>query len=109
VRTHDSQGTAALVYAVGTGNLKVVTLLLDRGADAHASGKKDEAALGEALSLTGFTPLHRAVQKGHVDAATRLIASGADANAAATDGTTALDLASNDREMEALIRRHAKN
>ena len=219
VRVHDSQGTAALVYAVGTGNFKVVTLLLDRGAAAHASGKKDDAALGDGLSgaasagyvdiaallmdrgadvnwryigpqrervewqalplamalgsvgrsadnptmarrreialaliahgadvnarnesgetllhaaaaggdmaaielllshgatvagrdRAGFTPLHRAVQKGHVDAATRLIASGADVNAVATDGTTALALASNDREMEALIRRHAKN
>jgi ankyrin repeat protein len=216
VRARDSQGTPALAYATGTGNRRVVALLLDRGAGADASGKKDQVALGVALSgaayegyveiaalliergadvnwrfpgpqriewralplasaLTvarsvseprmarrrevalallahgadvnarneseetllhaaaidgdmaaielllshgadvaardraGFTPLHRAIQKGHVDATTRLIASGADANAVTTGGTTALDLASGDREMEALVRRHAKH
>jgi ankyrin repeat protein len=210
VRTRDSQGNAALGYAAGTGNRRIVALLLDRGAG------KDHAALGEALSCAayggyvdvavllidrgadvnwryagplplewralplavaltvarsreeprmvrrrevalallahgadvgarneagetllhaavidgdmaavelllshgaavaardraGFTPLHRAVQHGHVDAATRLIASGADVDAVATDGTTTLALASSDREMEALIRRHAKH
>ena len=214
VHARDSQGTAALSYAAGTGNLRIVTLLLQRGADKLGSAK-DDAALGQALSSAaggghvevaallidrgadvnwryrgplrtdwqamplatalvaarsadkptiarrqevalallahgadvnarnqawqtllhaaatdgdmpaielllshgadtaavdhdGFTPLHRAVREGHLDAAARLIAAGADAATPAADGTTTLALASNDREMEALIRRHAK-
>jgi hypothetical protein len=218
VQARDQQGTSALVYAAGTGNAEIITLLLDRGAGRLASGN-DAAALGGALSSSalmghvevarvliargadvnwryggplplewqslplasalltverssdrarmagrreiagmllahgadanarelrrepgetllhavaadgdlgalellmshgadvaardhdGFTPLHRAAQQGRIDIAARLIAAGADANAAATDGTTALELASGDREMEALIRHHAK-
>jgi ankyrin repeat protein len=216
VHAPDRQGTAALAYAAGTGNRCVVALLLDYGAGTDGAGKKDEVALGDALSgaayqgyveiaallidrgadvnwrfrgwqplewralplaaaLTvarsaneptmarrrevalallahgadvnarneseetllhaaaidgdmaglelllshgaavaardraGFTPLHRAVQNAHVAAATRLIAAGADPSAVTTGGTTALALASGDGEMEALIRRHAKN
>ena len=72
VRAHDSQGVAALVWAVGTGNLKVVRLLLDRGADAHASGKKDDAALGGGLN--------GAAGGGYADIAALLIDRGADVN-----------------------------
>jgi ankyrin repeat protein len=91
------QGETLLHAAAADGDLAAIELLLSHRATAAA---RDHA---------GFTPLYRAVQTGHVEAAARLLASGADANAAATDGTTALDLASNDREMEVLIRGHAKN
>jgi ankyrin repeat protein len=71
VHARDLQGTSALEYAVGTGNAKVITLLLDRGAGRLPAGN-DEAALGGALSSSAYM--------GHVDVAQILIARGADVN-----------------------------
>ncbi|HEX9368265.1 MAG TPA: ankyrin repeat domain-containing protein, partial [Vicinamibacterales bacterium] len=86
-----------LLHAAATaGDMPVIELLLSHGADIAP------------MDHDGFTPLHRAVQQGHLDAAARLIEAGADATTPAADGTTTLALASKDREMEALIRRHAK-
>ncbi|HEX9365367.1 MAG TPA: ankyrin repeat domain-containing protein, partial [Vicinamibacterales bacterium] len=39
VHARDSHGTAALVYAAGTGNLRIVTLLLQRGADKRGAAR----------------------------------------------------------------------
>ncbi|KAK4151622.1 ankyrin repeat-containing domain protein [Chaetomidium leptoderma] len=71
-----------LGYAAAVGNIAVIQLLLERGAEIEQRGK------------TGWTPLHRAVKYGHSDAVEALLARGADAAATWKEpGLTALDLA----------------
>src|SRR3954471_9932356 len=80
--TRDNMGATALHDAVWTGNVPLVRLLLDHGADPnipHAEG----------LS----TPLHYAAIKGHAGIAVMLLDHGADIKVADRSGSTALHLA----------------
>jgi ankyrin repeat protein len=90
-------GETMLHRAAFEGDLAAVDLLMSHGASIAAR------------DVSGFTPLHRAAQAGRFDVAARLLALGADGRAAAADGTTPLTLAAGDSQMEALIRRHAKD
>ncbi|HLY78003.1 MAG TPA: ankyrin repeat domain-containing protein [Caulobacteraceae bacterium] len=58
----------ALLAAAGFGDAEAVRLLLELGADAHASDAE------------GITPLHRAVQSGSLAAVDHLLTAGADPN-----------------------------
>ena len=97
--------------------LRVVSLLLDAGADvdlrdrqgrtllhvvaAHGDLKAAELLLsrGAAINVVdaqGSTPLHLAVREGHAAVAAQLLDRGADVRVKAGDGTTPLDLAARD-------------
>jgi len=73
---------------------EVIDLLVTAGAkvEVHASGLGD------------FTPLMLAVFAGNVFVAKKLIECGADVNAQARDGRTALDRATGNAELQALLR-----
>jgi ankyrin repeat protein len=97
VNARNQTGETQLHRAAFEGDLAAVDLLM-----SHRAGLA-------ARDASGFTPLHRAVQAGRFDVSARLLELGADGRAAAADGTTPLTLAGGDSQMEALIRRHAKN
>jgi len=78
----DKLGTTALLAAAGAGNSAIVRLLVDRGADLHAT------------TFEGVTALMLATIANDVESMKTLLANGADANAAANKGQTALMLAS---------------
>jgi len=67
--------------AAAAGDLEIVRLLLDHGADVHARQADD------------FTALHAAGQNGHVEMIRLLLEHGADADAQTRGGQTALSLA----------------
>jgi len=80
-----------LHWAVWSGNLEAVEVLLSRGADANAR------------SSTGHTPLHFAAQKGDLDMARLLVRYGADARADDQLGHTALSEAPDTMTWERLL------
>jgi ankyrin len=111
------------------GKLQIARLLIDRRAAVDARGQDGQTALHRAASrgqlpavdllvqrraavnavdVAGLTPLHLAVKEGHTRVAARLLESGANVRLAAKNGATALDVAAGDREMEALLRRYAR-
>jgi ankyrin repeat protein len=85
--------------------LQIARLLIERGADVELL-ISHRAAVDPADAL-GVTPLHLAVKEGHASVVSYLLDRGADVRSRARDGSTALDLAGDDREMETLLRRHA--
>ncbi len=70
-----------LWIACSDGNVAVVQLLLDKGADCESSDEED------------WTPLHVACKKGHLEIVELLLAKGADVTATTDDGDTPLALA----------------
>lgn len=80
----DINGNSPLIWAIGSNNIGILRLLLDRGAD---------------LSLTpkGTTPLHWAARLGHDDMVRMLLAYGADSGIQDTTGLTALGRVTADR------------
>jgi ankyrin repeat protein len=91
-----ADGQTALHRAASRGQLPAVDLLVQRRAAINAA------------DAAGITPLHLAVKEGHTRVAARLLEAGANVRLAAKNGATALDVAAGDREMEALLRRYAK-
>ena len=89
-------GETLLHRAASDGDIDALALLLSHG--AVVSTRDDE----------GFTALHRAIKNGRLEAAARLLEAGADPRDRTSAGASAGDLASGDREMQALIRRYAK-
>jgi hypothetical protein len=74
-------GATALHYAVMKGEMPLVGLLIQRGADINSRTK------------SGTTPLHTAVLYGRFEVAEYLISKGADVNAKSISGATPLSLA----------------
>ena len=113
----EAEGCRALHIAAGAGNLELVQLLLEFGADANGEHAMDyrtslfdasehghteiarlllsKGAKVNAKSADGgVTPLYRAVKNGHVGIARLLVKAGADVNAKNEyDGSTPLSMA----------------
>jgi ankyrin repeat protein len=81
-------GVDDLVRIVGNGNIEVVKMLLEKGADAAAATEY------------GKTPLHEASKNGHLEIAMMLLEKGADAAAATEYGWTPLYEASENGHLE---------
>ena len=64
-----SKGTTALHIACHVGHLRVITLLLERGANINST------------NIDGYLPLHYAASRGHQDIVKYLISKGANVNA----------------------------
>lgn len=79
-RTDGRRGKRALVSAVRHGNVEMVRILLDAGADPDLPGR-------------GFTPLVLAAFSGQTQIAHLLLRAGADVDVQGIDGNTALILA----------------
>lgn len=91
-------GATLLDMASNLGQVIVVSLLLDKGADVNQAGY-------------GMTPLYYASQNGHVDVVTLLLDQGADVNKARTNGGGPLYAASQKGHVgvvEALLRKGAE-
>jgi ankyrin repeat protein len=88
-------GASALHYAVMKGEMPLVSLLLQRGADVNSRTK------------SGTTPLHTAVLYRRTEIAEYLLDKGADVNAKSAGGTTPLGLAlaANYHTLEQLLRK----
>ena len=74
-------GASVLHYAVMTGKLPIIDLLLSRGADVNSRTRN------------GTTPLHTAVLYARLEVVEFLVEKGADVNAQSTSGTTPLAVA----------------
>ncbi|EXK76781.1 hypothetical protein FOQG_18486 [Fusarium oxysporum f. sp. raphani 54005] len=81
-------GVDDLVKFVENGNIEVVKMLLEKGADARAA------------NMDGLTPLLLTSQNGHLEMVKILLEKGADATAANRDGSTPLLLASQNGQSE---------
>eukprot|EP00931_Biecheleriopsis_adriatica_P117954 TRINITY_DN93426_c0_g1_i1.p1 TRINITY_DN93426_c0_g1~~TRINITY_DN93426_c0_g1_i1.p1 ORF type:complete len:228 (-),score=53.82 TRINITY_DN93426_c0_g1_i1:58-741(-) len=79
----DDLGMSALHCAAKKGDVQIVSLLLDRGADANL----------RAAACTGEVPLHYACKYGHEQIVQMLLRWNADASIATQDGRTAMDYA----------------
>ena len=64
----DSSGNTPLIFAASSGNLTMVSLLINRGASIQSS------------TMNGTTPLHAACQEGHYKIVQFLIDLGAQVN-----------------------------
>jgi hypothetical protein len=95
---HREWGFTALHSAAGTGNVELVELLLENGANVNTP------------DVTGATPLHEAAKRGHLKAAELLLAHGADVNRqTSTDRMTPLQMVEELNPNEALavlLQRH---
>ncbi len=74
----DERSMTALHWASGNGNVEMVKILIDNGANVNAQEK------------SGYTPLHFAAGKGFNDVISVLVKSGADINKPAADNSTPL-------------------
>ena len=83
VHSRDYCGWQPLHEACNHGNLAIVELLLDRGADVNDPGGPH---------CRGMTPLHDAVQNDHIDVVKLLVSRGASVNRRNKDGQTPLDI-----------------
>ncbi|RKK80919.1 hypothetical protein BFJ68_g17676 [Fusarium oxysporum] len=81
-------GVDDFLKLVGNGNIEVVKMLLEKGADAAAA------------TTDGLTPLYEASQKGHLEIAKMLIEKGADVTTADKGGRTPLHEASKNGHLE---------
>lgn len=88
INARNRLGITPLMEAAGRGNVKIMTMLLDKGADVNAKW--------EAEGFKGLTPLMIAVFGGHLEAARVLIAKGADVNARYDGRWSALTIAAAD-------------
>ncbi|KAF9766663.1 hypothetical protein IL306_000896, partial [Fusarium sp. DS 682] len=114
-------GVDELVRFVGNGNIEVVKMLLEKGADAGAATKDGRTLLllalrnghveiakmllekradATAADEDGLTPLHIASKHGHLEIAKMLLEKGADATAADKYGSTPLYEASQNGHVE---------
>jgi ankyrin repeat protein len=99
VSAADERGLTGLHFAADAGRRKVVTCLLDAGADP------------EARDADGDTPLHCAALRGHLDVVELLLAAGADVNALNRGEETPLHHATWRRQLavaDLLLRRGAE-
>ncbi|KAI3434440.1 hypothetical protein D9Q98_002517 [Chlorella vulgaris] len=114
VDTADGHGGTALLDAAANGQVEVVRLLLDRGADLEAVDSDGDTALAvaaahghvevvrlllknsanlDAPGRNGYTPLIGAALAGHLEVVQVLLKSSADLEATDNDGDTALTVA----------------
>ena len=91
--TESARGQTALMWAVSERHPAVVKVLLDRGADVHATTVTHLTGRAATRDVTGYTPLLFAARVGDLDSARMLLDAGANPNAAATDELSALGLA----------------
>ena len=82
--------SSCIEAAVESGNIEMVSILLESGANPNIIGSK------------GSTPLQRASKNGHIAIVEKLIKYKADPNQVAIDGATALMLASNYNHLDIL-------
>ena len=82
--------SSCIEAAVELGNIEMVSILLESGANPNIIGSK------------GSTPLQRASKNGHIAIVEKLIKYKADPNQVAIDGATALMLASNYNHLDIL-------
>ncbi|GKZ48065.1 hypothetical protein AbraIFM66951_011816 [Aspergillus brasiliensis] len=78
VNSCDSYHSSALVTACGRGNVKIITLLIERGADVKADGTKKSRYSDETIKLDEASALHAACANGHYDVSRMLLQRGAD-------------------------------
>jgi ankyrin repeat protein len=117
VQSVDPDGTTALHWAVDSGSVEIVDLLLKNGANVNAKYEKSGFITPLHLAATGGdikivqqllsagadlgakyyymdeTPLHLAAKNGHANVVKLLLEKGADINAVLQNGSTALHLA----------------
>ncbi|KAL5603697.1 hypothetical protein FOVSG1_006447 [Fusarium oxysporum f. sp. vasinfectum] len=114
-------GVDDLVRFAGNGNIEVVKMLLEKGADATVVDKDgwmplllasrngysemvklllEKGADATAADKDGWTPLHEASWNGHLEITKMLLEKGADATVADKDGSTPLHLASRRGHLE---------
>ena len=84
VRARNPRGYTAMYWAANCNNVRMINLLLDKGADINA---KLEPNVG------GYTPLHAAAMFNRPDVTRVLIKRGADVRLTDAKGLTALQLA----------------
>jgi len=124
----DENGATALHHAAGNGHKEVAELLIAKGADMAAKDNRfgstplhwaayrgrekvvevliAKGADVNAANSLGRIPVHDAADQGHKKITEILITSGAEVNAKAGNGNTPLDLAVNNEEVTALLRKH---
>ncbi|KAL9999862.1 putative ankyrin repeat-containing domain-containing protein [Helianthus debilis subsp. tardiflorus] len=92
INSADEEGWAPLHSAASSGNVEIVKILLDRGADVNLKNDGGRTALHYAASKgwvkVGCTPLHRAASTGNSELCELLIEEGADIDAVDRAGQT---------------------
>jgi ankyrin repeat protein len=88
-----ARGQTALMWAVSERHPAVVKVLLERGADAHATTVTHLTGRAAARDVTGYTPLLFAARVGDLLSARMLLDAGANQDDAASDRLSALGLA----------------
>eukprot|EP00029_Vermamoeba_vermiformis_P010071 TRINITY_DN5229_c0_g1_i1.p1 TRINITY_DN5229_c0_g1~~TRINITY_DN5229_c0_g1_i1.p1 ORF type:complete len:724 (-),score=146.18 TRINITY_DN5229_c0_g1_i1:264-2435(-) len=91
----DSSGNTPLIFAASSGNLTMVSLLINRGASIQSS------------TMNGTTPLHAACQEGHYKIVQFLLDLGAQVNVRDNFGDTPLHFAAkaNNKDIVAALQR----
>lgn len=92
----DRVGLTALHAAAANGDVKVIDVLLDGGADINERKRRAiryDGTLDPGDSLAGWAPIHFAAQTADLATVAHLLDRGANINARAEDGTTPLLLA----------------